>query len=159
MGLRMSYDFRVAVKVFINGQFSLLAQAMTWWIYKQHNIVLFKIYETHQRVVSFISKSCGGRVIDEYIAGQCVVKKILPGDIVLADRRFNIIETLKVGLLQECLKLLAFTRGKCLPKMWRAPETLPIFWKYFCFSTLPVNILMKLYINDSLLCLNSIVPS
>lgn len=38
--MRMSYDFRVAVKVFINGQFSLLAQAMTWWIYKQHNIVL-----------------------------------------------------------------------------------------------------------------------
>lgn len=35
------------------------------------------------------------------------------GDIVLADRSFDIVDTL--GLLQGSLKILAFTRGRGLP--------------------------------------------
>ena len=48
---------------------------------------------------------------DKYLTENCgFIDKLLPGDVVLADRDFNIAEA--VGMVQARLHLPAFTRGK-----------------------------------------------
>lgn len=66
MLLKTSYEFKVAVKVFINGECSLLSEVMTSWKYKYNNTVVLLIYTTPPGVASFITKACVGRVIDKY---------------------------------------------------------------------------------------------
>ena len=61
---RTSYEFRVAVKVFINRQRSLLVPAMTCLNYNHHNTVELLICDAPPGVVSFITKAWAGRVID-----------------------------------------------------------------------------------------------
>ena len=64
-----------------------------------------------QGVVSFVSKAWRGHVSDKFLTGQRgILGKLLPGDIVLADRGFNIAES--VGLQQTQLYLPACTKGK-----------------------------------------------
>ena len=61
--------------------------------------------------MSYISKAWGGRVSDKHITENCgILRKLLPGDIVLADRGFDIAES--VGFYQAKLYIPAFTRGK-----------------------------------------------
>lgn len=50
---------------------NVVCLATTWWDYKHHNTVRLLICETSQLVVCFITKACGGRVVDNYIAGLC----------------------------------------------------------------------------------------
>lgn len=69
-----------------------------------------------------------------------LLEKTQPEDIVLADRRVDVVDTL--GLLQESLKALAFTRGKCLPKLWRTPKTLQIF-EFVVFEGRVFNLFSK----------------
>ncbi len=45
---------------------------MTWWNYKHHNTVKLLICETPQGVVSFVTKACGERITDKYIAGLTI---------------------------------------------------------------------------------------
>ena len=53
----------------------------------------------------------GGRASDKTIVEESeILKKLLPGDVVLADRGFNVEES--VGLYAASLKIPAFTRGK-----------------------------------------------
>jgi len=98
-------------EVFINRPSSLLARAITWSNYKHQNTVKFLIGVTPQGVISFISKAWGGRVSDKHLTENCgMLEKLTTGDIVLADRGFDIADS--VGLYQASLKIPAFTRGK-----------------------------------------------
>ena len=61
-------------------------------------------------MITFISDSWGGRVSDKYITRECgILQKLLPGDIVLGDRGFDIEE--EVAMFQASLKIPAFTKG------------------------------------------------
>ena len=61
--------------------------------------------------VTYISKAWGGRVSDVYLMEHCdLLENMLPGDLILADRGFNIHES--AGLYCAEVKLPPFTRGK-----------------------------------------------
>ena len=98
-------------EVFIERPSNLQARAMTWSNYKHHNTIKVLMGITPQGVISFISESWGGRVSDKYLTEHCgFLKKLLPGDIVLADRGFDIADS--VGVMQAALHIPAFTKGK-----------------------------------------------
>lgn len=113
---KQNFDNKVAViidcfEVFIDRPSSLIARAMTWSNYKHHNTVIFLIGITPQGVISFISKAWGGRVSDKYLTENSgILKNLLPGDIVLADRGFDIADS--VGFHGARLYIPAFTKGK-----------------------------------------------
>ena len=51
----------------------------------------FLIGVTHQGVISFVSKAWGGRTSDKHLTENCgVMKYLLPGDVILAGRGFDI---------------------------------------------------------------------
>ncbi|XP_071390884.1 growth hormone secretagogue receptor type 1-like [Centroberyx affinis] len=63
--------------------------------YKHHNTAKYLIAITPQGVISFVSKGWGGRTSDKHITENCgFIKKLSPGDVVLADRGFNVRESL-----------------------------------------------------------------
>ena len=98
-------------EIFTERPSSLIARAMTWSNCKHHNTVKFLIGVTPQGFISFISKAWGGRVSDKYLTENSgLLRKLLPGDIVLADRGFDIADS--VGFYQARLHIPAFTRGK-----------------------------------------------
>ena len=153
---------RVAVvidcfEIFIDRPSNLLARASTWSAYKHHNTIKLLLGITPQGVVSFISSAWGGRVSDKYLTEHSgLLDKLLPGDIVLADRGFNIAEA--VGLRQAEIYLPAFTKGKDQLSALEVEETRSIAnvrihiervigavkQKYpILQSNLPVNFLMK----------------
>ena len=71
----------------------------------------FLIATTPSWTISFISKCWGGRVSDKYITQHSdFLHHIEPGDLVLADRGFNIAEDL--ALYGAKLEIPAFTKGK-----------------------------------------------
>lgn len=89
----------------------LLAQAQTWSSYKQRNTAKYLIGITPQGTISFISKGWGGRASDKCIVeASGFLLKVEPGDLVLADRGFDIDETL--ALQGARLYIPAFTKGK-----------------------------------------------
>ena len=62
-------------------------------------------------MVSFVSECWGGRVNDKHLTEHCgMLDKLLPGDVVLADRDFDIKES--VEMMLASLHILAFTKGK-----------------------------------------------
>ena len=74
-------------EVFIDRPTSLMARAQTWSNYKKH--ILISI--TPQGSISFILKDWGGRVSDVRLTKNCsLLAKLLPGDVILADRGFKI---------------------------------------------------------------------
>lgn len=98
-------------EVFIERPSDLKARAQTWSNYKQHNTVKFLISITPQGSISHVSKAWGGRVTDKHITENSgFLNKLLPGDLVLADRGFTVQDS--VGL--HCAELITppFTRGK-----------------------------------------------
>lgn len=98
-------------EVFIDRPSCLLARAQTWSSYKHHNTAKFLIGITPQGTVSFISKGWGGRASDKFITEHCgLLNKLLPGDLVLADRGFDIEDS--VGLYAARLQIPSFTKGK-----------------------------------------------
>ena len=98
-------------EVFIDRPSDLLVQAQTWSSYKSHNTAKFLIGVTPQGAVSFISNAWGGRVSDKYITEHCgLLQKLLPGDMVLADRGFDIEDS--CGLYCATLRIPCFTKGK-----------------------------------------------
>lgn len=82
-------------------------QAYGQIIAKYHNTIKVLIVITPQGVISFISECWGGRVSDAHLTEQCgILKKLLPGNIVLADVGFNIEDS--VGVMQAKLQIPAF---------------------------------------------------
>ena len=68
------------------------------------------IGSTPQATISFISKTWGGRTSDKFLTDNCgILDKLLPGDLVLADRGFTIQESLMFKQAQ--LAIPAFTHG------------------------------------------------
>ena len=98
-------------EIFIDQPSNLQARAYTWSTYKHHNTAKVLIGITPQGVVSFISKAWGGRASDKYITEHCkVLDHLIPGDVILADRGFNIAES--VGVMQAQLHIPAFTKNR-----------------------------------------------
>lgn len=98
-------------ELFIETPSLLKARAQTWSNYKHHNTVKYLIGITPQGVVSFISAGWGGRASDKWLTeNSTFLDRLLPGDLVLADRGFNIQES--VGLMCAEVKIPAFTKGK-----------------------------------------------
>ena len=98
-------------EVFIERATGFQAQAKTYSNYKRHNTIKFLIAVTPCGTISYISKCWGGRVSDRYLTQQCGFLDLLqPGDVVLADRGFNIEDDLK--FYGAKLEIPAFTRGK-----------------------------------------------
>ena len=86
------------------------ARAATWSQYKQSNTAKELIAISPQGMTTYISNSWGGRVSDKHLTRACgILQKLLPGDIVLADRGFDIEED--VAMFQASLKIPAFTKG------------------------------------------------
>ena len=113
---RSSFGTKVAViidcfEIFIERPSNLKARAITWSNYKHHNTVKVLLGITPQGVISFISESWGGRVSDKHLTEKCgILKKLLPNDVVLADRGFDIADS--IGAMQAKLHIPAFTKGK-----------------------------------------------
>jgi len=62
-------------------------------------------------VISFISKGWGGRTSDKRVTENCgFLDKLLPGDMVLADRGFDIRES--VGMMCAEVRTSTFTKGQ-----------------------------------------------
>lgn len=98
-------------EIFIERPSNLLARCQTWSNYKCHNTIKYLIGITPQGTISFVSKAWGGRVSDKVLTEECgILNKLLPGDLLLADRGFNIFEL--VATYNAQVKLPAFTKGK-----------------------------------------------
>ena len=111
-----SFGKRVAVildcfEVFLERPSNLYARACTWSSYKHHNTVKILLGITPQGTICYVSETWGGRVSDKFITEHCgILNKLTPGDVVLADRGFDISDS--VGLMQATLHIPAFTKGK-----------------------------------------------
>ncbi|KAL3999594.1 NADH dehydrogenase (ubiquinone) 1 alpha/beta subcomplex 1, acyl-carrier protein [Sarotherodon galilaeus] len=98
-------------ELFIERAQNLRAMAETYSTYKSRHTMKYLIGITPQGTISFISKGWGGRTSDKRIAETSgFLQKLSPGDIVLADRGFDIRES--VALMGATLKIPAFTRGR-----------------------------------------------
>ena len=98
-------------EVFIERPTSLMARAQTWSNYKKHNTVKFLIGVTPQRTIGFISKGWDGWVSDIHkTENSGLLHHLLPGDVVVADRGFNIQEA--AGMYCAEVKLPPFMKGK-----------------------------------------------
>ena len=93
--------------MFIERPSNLKARAQMWSNYKQHNTVKILIAITPQGNISFVSKAWGGRVSDKYITE---LDKLLPGDLVLADRGFTIQDSIRFYCPE--VKVPTFIKGK-----------------------------------------------
>ena len=97
-------------EVFIEKPTNLLARAQTFSSYKHHNTIKLLVGITPQGTVSYVSEAWGCRTSDKFLTENCgFLEKLLPGDMVMADRRFTISES--VGLKQAKLEIPAFTKG------------------------------------------------
>ena len=98
-------------EVFIERPYNYHARAQTYSNYKKHNTVKFLIGITPCGSISFLSKCWGGRATDKHIVQNSGFLRLIEhGDVILADRGFNIAEDL--GVYGASLEIPAFTRGK-----------------------------------------------
>ena len=90
---------------------SFSARAATYSNYKKHNTIKVLIAIAPTGAIIFISKAWGGRVLDKVITQKCgFLDHIEYGDVILADRGFNIHDDLAV--LGAKLEIPSFTKGK-----------------------------------------------
>ena len=98
-------------EVFIDRPTNLMARAQTFSNYKHHNTAKILIGITPQGTISFVSEAWGGRTSDKFLTENCgILKNLLPGDLVLADRGFTVHES--VWFYGAEINIPAFTRGK-----------------------------------------------
>ena len=109
-------------EIFIEKPSNLLAQAQTFSSYKHHNTTKVLIGITPQGTISFVFNAWGGRTSDKFLTENCgILDKLVPGDIVMADRRFAIHES--VAFKSSELVIPAFTKGKKQPDPLDAEKT------------------------------------
>ena len=103
-------------EIFIKRPVSFQARAATYSNYKKHNTLKVLVAIAPTGSICFISKAWGGRVSDKVIMQKCgFLHHIKYGDVILADRGFNIHDDLAV--IGASLQIPAFTKGKTqLPK-------------------------------------------
>ena len=90
---------------------NLLARAQTFSSCTHHNTVKALIGITPQGCISFVSEAWGGQTSDKHLTENCgLLGKLLPGDLVVADRGFTIRDG--VALKHAQLVIPAFTKGK-----------------------------------------------
>ena len=90
---------------------NLVARTQIWSNYKHHNTAKCLIGIAPQGAVTFISQGWAGRVSDIHLTENCgLLDNLLPGDLISADRGFNIHES--VGMFCAEVKMPAFTKGK-----------------------------------------------
>ncbi|XP_036001960.1 uncharacterized protein LOC118565635 [Fundulus heteroclitus] len=112
-----AFGKRVAVildclEISIQRPSSLKAQARSYSHYKHNATMKFLVGITTQGSICFISKGWGGRVSDEHVTDNCgILDKLSPGDLVLADRGFDVQDS--VGLMCAEVKIPALTKGRC----------------------------------------------
>ena len=98
-------------EIFTERPLSFGARAATYSNYKKHNTLKVFIAIAPTGVITFISKAWTGRVSDKVITQRCgFLDNIEFGDVVLADRGFNIHDDLAVRGAK--LEIPAFTKGK-----------------------------------------------
>ena len=91
---------------------NLLARAQTFSSYKHRNTVKVLIGIIPQGSISFASEAWGGRTSNKYLTEKnCgLLDKLLPGDMVMADRGFTIHDD--VALMHAKRVIPAFTKRK-----------------------------------------------
>ena len=98
-------------KISINKPKNILARAQTFSSYKHHNTVKVLIGITPQGVISYISEAWGGCTSDKFLNEICdFLDNLPPGDIVMAERGFDIEES--VAWYCGKVKIPSFTKGK-----------------------------------------------
>ena len=98
-------------EIFIERATSHLARGETYSNYKSQNTAKFLVAISPTGAIIFVSKCWGGRTSDKMITSRCAfLDKISHGDLILADRGFDITEDL--GLRGASLAIPAFTKGK-----------------------------------------------
>ena len=98
-------------EIFIQRPSSLKARAQTYSNYKHHNTVKFLLATTPTGAISFVSKCWGCRVSDKHLTvSSGLLQLIHRGDLVVADRDFNIADEL--AFVVATLKIPPFTKGK-----------------------------------------------
>ena len=82
-------------EIFIERPRDLKIQALTWSDYKKHNTIKFLVGIAPNTMISFLSKTWGGRASDQFITRESgFLDKVEPGDLILADRGFPLREDL-----------------------------------------------------------------
>ncbi len=109
------FDYAIAIidcfEVFTEIPTDLKARSRTYSNYKSQNTVKYLIATTSQGTISFISKRWRGSSSDKYTTENCgIFSKLIPGDVVLADRGFTMEESF--GLHGAALEIPAFTKGR-----------------------------------------------
>ena len=114
-------------EIFMERATDLKARGQTWSNYKHHNTIKFLIGITPQGTISFISKGWGGRVSDWYLTEKCgLLEKLLPGDVLLADRGFNVQES--AGVYCAEVKIPPFTKGKSQLNKFEVDTSRKLSW-------------------------------
>ena len=98
-------------EIFTERPVAFQARASTYSYYKKHNTLKVLIAVAPTGAITFISKAWTGRVSDKVITQKCgFLDHIEYGDVVLADRGFNIQDDLAV--IGARLEIPSFTKGK-----------------------------------------------
>ncbi|XP_060754015.1 uncharacterized protein LOC132864615 isoform X2 [Neoarius graeffei] len=86
--LRCTID---CTEIFIEHPHHLGTAQATWSDYKHHHTIKYLVAITPNGSISFLSKGYGGRSSDKSVVkSSCFLDLIDPGDLILADRGFNI---------------------------------------------------------------------
>ncbi|KAK2883936.1 hypothetical protein Q8A67_017573 [Cirrhinus molitorella] len=110
-----AFGSRVAVivdcfEIRIERTSNLKARAQTFSHYKHQHTLKYLIGFTPRGSISFISQGWESHVSDKHVTENSgLLNQLLPGDLVLADRGFDIRDS--VGLVCAEVKIPAFTRG------------------------------------------------
>ncbi|TDH10114.1 hypothetical protein EPR50_G00071550 [Perca flavescens] len=142
-------------EVFIEKPSNALARAQTFSQHKHAHTMKYLIVVTPQGVISFISEGWGGHASDKHITEQSgFLDKLMPGDVVLTDRGFDIGES--VGMM--CAEVKVPPRGRAQLEARDVEEAgatahlrihvermIGVVQNAFKFlrSTVPVNMLLK----------------
>ncbi|XP_076158623.1 uncharacterized protein LOC143141801 [Alosa pseudoharengus] len=157
-----AFGHRVAViidcfEIFTERPTNLKARAQMFSSYKHTHTMKYLIGITPKGSICFLSKGWGGRTSDKHITQNSgFLNNLLPGDIVMADRGFDIQES--VGMLCAEVKLPAFTRGRCQLAARDVEETRKIAHLRIHVERVIGNICQKYRILTGTIPINMILP-